>query len=241
MSVLHRSSSDKLPDLMIYYINLSRRPDRNVTLLEELNNVQLHAQRIDAIDADTMTAEDMFFLSASEAACWLSHIKAIETFLTQSSSSVCLILEDDVKFDRSTNWVQFLHLAAAFIESQSFDLLQVGHLSPRYRFRITPSRLFEYYLSFRYRYRIVKSPLGKIRMNEFRVGAHAYLLSRQGAMKLLNTNKPPVHPTDGFFSFLADVQDGREKFKIGRLSKSLVRQYTRDNKLRPLDSDLSMH
>jgi hypothetical protein len=75
MSVLNRSSSDKLPDLMIYYINLSRRPDRNVTLLAELNNVQLHAQRIDAIDADTMTAEDMFFLSASEAACW--------TFITE--------------------------------------------------------------------------------------------------------------------------------------------------------------
>jgi len=224
----------------VFYINLERRKDRNQVMAKTFREIGISGNRVNAIDSEFTKEEDKIFLSASEAACWLSHRKAIEKFLEESSRMVCLILEDDVEFDSSVNWRNFLNAASNYMVVKQFDLLQIGHLSPRYRFRLSPSRLFEYYLHFRYRYRSIPSPLGTIRMNEFRVGSHAYMLSKEGAKKILTANVPPVYPTDGFFSFLADVQDGRDKFRVGRLHKSLINQYTRDKKLRPLDSDLSM-
>jgi GR25 family glycosyltransferase involved in LPS biosynthesis len=231
---------DNEPKVVIYYINLERRQDRNDVMVKTFQEVDICGRRINAIDSDCIKDDEKMFLPPPEVACWLSHRKAIQTFVEESSSIVCLILEDDVEFDPTVNWKSFLNNASRFIVENRFDLLQIGHLSARYRFRLSPSRLYEYYLHFRYRYRSISSPLGTIRMNEFRVGAHAYMLSKEGAKKLLGANVPPIFPADGFYAFLAEVQDGRDIFRVGRLQESLINQYTRNDKLRPSDSDISL-
>lgn len=109
--------------LPIYVINLDRRPDRLRWITANLDRLGLKAYRIPAIDARTVTDEELNvrvrlggFLGGIEfdrgaAACVLSHVRALDTFFSTSDAQAALILEDDAEladdlpmFLESTDW-----------------------------------------------------------------------------------------------------------------------------------------
>ena len=95
--------------LNTYVINLKRSTDRWQYIHENLSDLGLVHQRVDAIDAqlnnldksgyDAVRNKNEYFVSlkGTEIACYLSHIKALKKFLHDPSVKYALILEDDVE------------------------------------------------------------------------------------------------------------------------------------------------
>jgi glycosyl transferase family 25 len=96
----------------LYVINLDRSLERWQRIKPHLENMGLAPVRISAVDAvnssaDVLSAhyslavnQQTFFmpLKPAEIGCFLSHRKALETFLTASDKPYAIILEDDVEF-----------------------------------------------------------------------------------------------------------------------------------------------
>jgi glycosyl transferase family 25 len=96
----------------LYIINLDRSKDRWHRINTHLNDYGLVSQRVSALDAKTLPLEvsqkyysseknqTHFFiaLKPAEIACFLSHRKALETFINNSKKPFAIILEDDVEF-----------------------------------------------------------------------------------------------------------------------------------------------
>ena len=95
--------------LPVFVVNLDRRPDRMRSIAANLNRLGLKACRIPAVDARTVTDEELTervsldgFFRAVEfdrgaGACVLSHLRALDTFLSSSEAPAALILEDDAE------------------------------------------------------------------------------------------------------------------------------------------------
>ena len=93
----------------IFVINLDRRPDRLHSIAGELGRLGLEATRVPAIDALSVADDELNrrvnfcgglrlrSLQRAEAACTLSHLRAMETFLSNSDAPAALILEDDTE------------------------------------------------------------------------------------------------------------------------------------------------
>ena len=107
-------------DIPIFVINLDRRPERFESITNDLDRLGLEAVRVSARDARTVSDEElrarvdldapMRKMGRGSAATLLSHIVAMEMFLS-TSSPVALILEDDAElandlplFLRSLDW-----------------------------------------------------------------------------------------------------------------------------------------
>jgi len=80
-----------------YYINLEHRSDRKMNCLNLLGK---NAKRINAIIGKNIWNSDIHtnlkFWNAGAYGCYLSHVKAIETFYFKSSKNECIICEDDI-------------------------------------------------------------------------------------------------------------------------------------------------
>ena len=109
--------------LPIYVINLDRRPDRMQSITDGLHRLGLKVSRVPAVDARTVTDEELnervrlggsfggIEFDRGAAACVLSHVRALDTFLSTSDAQAALILEDDAEladdlpmFLESTDW-----------------------------------------------------------------------------------------------------------------------------------------
>lgn len=94
-----------------YVINLDRSKDRLVAIAAQLENIGLSFIRISAVDGKQANFEELACIDEQsyqskhgkpslpgELGCYLSHVKAIRTFLS-SDAPFALILEDDAIFD----------------------------------------------------------------------------------------------------------------------------------------------
>ncbi len=81
--------------MLIYVINLARRPDRLAKMDAELAALGLPYTRINAVDGAEISCPAGHHLSDAAYACYLSHIKAYRAFL-ETGASHCVIMEDDV-------------------------------------------------------------------------------------------------------------------------------------------------
>ena len=96
-------------NIIIYYINLKKREDRNNKILKELELIKdIPIKRINAIDKDDLNREklikekyinDKSTLRMGQIACILSHMKTWEEFIN-SDYDYCIILEDDIKINK---------------------------------------------------------------------------------------------------------------------------------------------
>lgn len=95
--------------MRIYYINLDRRTDRRSEMDAQFSHLGLAANRIAAVTpADVSEMHKRLYcdprkthwMTEPELACSLSHLKALDTFLSTSARSA-LILEDDVRLSAS--------------------------------------------------------------------------------------------------------------------------------------------
>jgi glycosyl transferase family 25 len=94
--------------LRTWVINLDRAPERLARISAQLQRLQLDFERIPAVDARALSAEQRAALDEAgyrrrhgmsplggELGCYLSHVAAMDRFL-QSSAEFALVLEDDV-------------------------------------------------------------------------------------------------------------------------------------------------
>lgn len=92
--------------LPVYVINLDRRPDRWAAMTAQLDRLGLEAVRIPAVDAQTVTDEELrqrvnldnqiVRMGRGSEATVLSHCRALEAFLA-GSDPAALFLQDDVE------------------------------------------------------------------------------------------------------------------------------------------------
>ena len=213
--------------LPIFVINLDRRPDRMRSIVASLDQLGLKAYRIPAVDARTVTDEKLnervrlngFFhstkLDRGAGACVLSHLRALDTFLTDSDAPAALILEDDAE------------LAAdlpMFVES--IDWWPVDAKLVKIETWGKKGRLLSRVCAEPYQGRELR------RIAVFVAGACGYIISRDSARYLLDKCRAVVYPMDHVLFDVRNSKIARELRPI-QVLPGLVCQ---PNKI--LDSDL---
>ena len=118
-------------DCVCYLINLDRSVQRLATMQGRLIDIGIDYQRISAIDGAQLsdaeflrhTGENRYYkpIRRGEVGCYLSHLKALETFLS-TSSRYALIIEDDGVFQPGFGAV--LREAIALRDATSDPLLR---------------------------------------------------------------------------------------------------------------------
>ena len=129
----------------IYYINLNRREDRNLNILNQLNNIRYrgNVERVMAIDAKMLdfnnissnlitktgletalsTDKPLYtHLTKGGIGCALSH-KLVFSKILNGEDEYALILEDDIWFDEDFNE----KLANILKNTPHFDILWLGY------------------------------------------------------------------------------------------------------------------
>ena len=233
----------------ILVINLLRRPDRKLSLTHHLNGLALSGIFIPAVDGGIgFAVQPGTICTNTQAACWLSHVRAMKIFLTCYEADFCLILEDDAVLDEGIDWRKFLIEVQDEMRARSLDYLQIGHIDwrlPANRFARLRSAVGRA-IPFR------RPPFEKIeieiadrkmlvRLGESLDGTHGYLISRRFAEIVQFQNQPQWTSADGYFTALARVankksDDGR-RLLMGALHPPVVAQRSRLGG-RDIDSDV---
>lgn len=171
--------------MLTYYINLAARSDRRAFMQAQFERLGLSAQRIEAITPAQVPAPDLdaychprrnFWMSPGERACALSHFLGMRLLLA-SSASCALILEDDVAL--SPRLPSFL--AEIDRRPPRFDLLRVETCQQRLRVLAA------------------EPPCAGIEIARFvgyDSGAGGYVVSRQGARRILGDQRSSLRPID---------------------------------------------
>ena len=216
-----------------YLINLDSRKDRLVSSIEQLKNFAIDFERIPAVSVGSDFSLRYPHVTPHVAAIWLSHMEALTAFL-KSGEDYTLILEDDFVFDSSREiFMNYLDL------STDFDLLQIGFLTTNsYDWvELKVTNFIDLALKGIYRYSKLRLPWTsklqtkflvydqesvrlEVVKNDFRSGAHAYIVRREFAQKLLGFNNPVLFSADQFLVSLAKMKS----FSFARLRRSIVRQ-----------------
>lgn len=178
-----------LDEVGLYVINMKFRSDKRKRMTDELNKHGLKAEFIDAIvgyniDINKMINNDLINnkihreLRRGEIGCYLSHIKTWETFM-KSDNKYALILEDDAVFmDNFKEKFKELLVEIDF----PFDVIYLNdncehHFGEKCLYGKRKSKnLF------------MPGTVG--------YGLYGYLLSKEGAKKLLDVALPIEMPVD---------------------------------------------
>lgn len=117
--------------LGVYLINLDTSIDRLAQADAELKKYNIEYQRISAVDGRQLDVQNFYLYNAarsnaytgrdligSEIGCYLSHKKALETFVN-SDADYGLILEDDLKLNEDID----------FILRKSLDIIQKQNIN----------------------------------------------------------------------------------------------------------------
>ncbi len=181
-----------LPEIQHYYINLDRSPDRRAHVEKQLKQHKLSATRITGIDGarlgDDVDGIDPALyrrchgreIRAGEIGCYLSHLKALQTFL-DGGGRYGVILEDDAVLRPG-----YGDVLAALVENDMaarWDMVKM-----QCRRRQKPLRLFPL---------IGETYLGVSAMRS--TGATAYLVNRKAAQNMVDGLLPMQVPWDHAF------------------------------------------
>lgn len=219
----------------IYVINLERREDRLDAISSELELTGLSFSRIDAVDGKALSLKlpPPAFVSYGLMANWLSHQKCLTTFL-ESDAQYALILEDDVSVKGSSLTSSRLDDWVDIMSRENLDLLQVGYIGFLYKLT-KPRGLLDLILAFRAKKIRRDSKTRTVLVaDEFRAGAHAYIINKRLANVLVGANTPTLLATS---SFLASIAGTSERFQFARLFKSALEQNSRSAANQSADSD----
>ena len=219
-------------------INLDRRADRWHKISKHFRALPVESiLRVSAVDAMSNIDLDDRAVSRGAVACWLSHQVCFHAQVT-NSEPWSIVLEDDADFHvpLTTKMIQdLIHIS----EVNKIDVLQIGWIEGLYR-PWTPRWILDELLARRSRrHRGKAGYLGSaLVFGEFRAGSHAYLLSKNGAIKLIGSNIPVMLGADAYLSALAQNHFGESELTFARLGVSLVGQKSRSPKSNRLDTDI---
>lgn len=176
--------------ISIYTINLKKNTERRERILQQADSIGVSINFIDAVVGvdldekyiDSLSEKSSHFisrtLSKGEIGCYLSHIKAIKKFIL-SNDDFAIITEDDIIFNNS--FISFYkQMSELRVHNIFFDIILLGYRNG--------------YGSFWGRSKISEYEL--LRFSDNGYGAHAYLISRNGALKIITEASEPIWPFD---------------------------------------------
>lgn len=189
----------------IYVINLQSRFDRKHAFNTRYRH-KFDYEFIDAIPADAINVPDLIkqgklndsfydpngMVNKNIIACAFSHRLAIETFV-DSGAETCLILEDDVALDPSRMNQEYVNQLESEISNLDWDIIFLGR-QELYIFNDLKDDKND-----------IASPLfckHKKALGGFT--AHAYLINKKSAKKLLEHTKPIKHAADVLLDMRCD-------------------------------------
>lgn len=210
-----------------YWINLNDRKDRASQCIIQLSKIGIIAIRVSAV-----TRSEVGFVENTEnlqyfqgiIACRMSHIKALNAFLS-SSNEFGLILEDDFLFSEKMNISEFLNIQD-LMRIRNIQLLQLGFL-PRGTslpaFLAIPKRLFSFFQHSINCFLTCNNQSKRI-THGFLPGAHAYIVNREMALHLIRNAQSDLKiPIDLWLNKIAKEMNSVGVL-IGRLKYSMVAQ-----------------
>mgnify|MGYP000111209627 CR=1 FL=1 len=221
-----------------YVINLARRPDRLSRIKVRLDQCCIKWTVISAIDAEDLgQLPPGTLVTPAEAACWLSHQRMFEHFLS-TEEDFGLALEDDAVPDPSLPWPLVLTELQDFMSQTPLDYLQIGTVGVAYRsalWRRLAGPLASH--SAHCTARVANRKLGVI-LGASSAGTHAYIFSRAFAQNVIHLNNPVWVGADGFYDRLATAMRLSRVLKMGRLIENLAVQESRASRASQIDSDV---
>lgn len=213
-----------------------------------LSTLKLDYERLSATDSYDVSNVDTSPLSPSEFACISSHIRASERLLASTWTHL-LVLEDDAALHtrlirHKPKLIKLIHTLPGWMSRTNVNLLQIGHIGHLYNITSRSGLAF----------RFVEMALGKksqtvriagyklrIWQNQFRAGAHAYIIDREFA-KFVSKQPNSGFGIDDLFTYVAsaNVNSNRDGLRVASLDRSLFEQESRTgSKGSALDSDIS--
>lgn len=160
-------------NINIYFINLDKSKDRFQKINNQCDKYSLSCNRIIAIDGKTFPKDDYIkyikrpTMKDNSIACFLSHIKALKTFLG-TYQNYAIILEDDV--DIHPELLDYLKKIEFDLEKENedFDIIFLGGT------RVCGKYFTDNLLK----------PVQKHK--NCNAGAFAYMISKRGAQKIID-------------------------------------------------------
>ena len=214
----------------MYVINLDNRPDRLISLAPEIEKIGLEVVRIPAISSNELDQSNYPFVSREVAACFLSHIKALETFI-KSGDSYGLIVEDDFQVVKKLpisfssivgglNFLQIGFLRTSLLERFSIIYQNIWNVLLGILLRVGIKFKFQELILNRFLLQERNGISLGIALNDVRPGAHAYIVDRKFAIYCRQINDPIALSTDALFIAISQMRT----VKIGRTRKSYIGQ-----------------
>lgn len=203
----------------IYYINLNSRKDRNEHMKQVLNIfdvLNIKYERIEAINGADINLNDLINsniinknvnLTRGQIGCALSHILAWTKFI-ESDYKFGIFFEDDIITNKKYFDDIFVN-AIKTIENIDFDWCYLGSniMSDVEYYNATDINKYFY------------------KLHKFPYGAHAYILTKNGAQKLINYFKKVTiwHPLDFIFRIEHDYYRlFNQKFNIISIKPDMI-------------------
>ena len=101
--------------VVVYYINLEHRLDRNEEFLEEMRRIRFPMEKVERIDA--------IYDKRGHLGCTKSHIKTLERFIASGHSN-CIVFEDDFEFVNPET--AFAKIESVFNRKIPFDVIMLS-------------------------------------------------------------------------------------------------------------------
>lgn len=237
------SKQNSLRSIYCYIINLASRPDRKNHAFDQISKFQLNSSFLQAVSVEELGPKNLGFLTPPAMACWQSHIKVFESFLKTNEPYVA-VFEDDFRIkDLNT-----LDRLIRRVDLGYFEIVQTGFLANNYRERIDIAlKNLEFVVFFLLARLCVRNPFLRARFgdrlrvqrasgvplgfvpDDLRAGAHAYIISRSAAIRIIADFKEQnVLTTDGFLI----ASNWTKPFRTLRVHKSFVSQIDSPSSIR---------
>ena len=165
----------------LYLINLARRPDRLAKMAARFEALQLDFERVDATDAKTVTTAELEALAPrgplgpfqrGPQCCTLSHLRTYRRFLATGASHA-VVLEDDVRL--STDAARYLKDLDWL--PPSAGIVKLERFGPEHQ-RVLVEKAIA-----------IAGHRQVARLWSKHTGAAAYIISREAAMKVLESKR----------------------------------------------------
>jgi hypothetical protein len=241
--MLEHTGLDKLDGFgPVYVINMERSTERKQYIQEHFEKYKIsNYYFVDAIDGSKQNVNDMLvnsvspILSDGEAACSVSHIKAINQWLQESDSEYAIIAEDDVSFETvdfwDFTWKDFLSSV-----NKKYDILQMAIIN---NFIVNPRLHLREYLDWSASAYLIKRSFAEKIINRHLVdGKYVLGINRLKSLSegLLYTNG--VCYSIPLFTYSTDLGSNLNPEHVNTIhlrSKNQVLEYWKNNKTFKLD------
>ena len=201
----------------IFVINMARDADRwtamRAHLVDDLGLSDSEFERFEAVDgrkfSEEVTAACRAFCTPTMRGCALSHMRLWKLGIERDLDAM-LVLEDDARL--APNWREALDRAIAAVGNDTWDLIQLGTIAPRWNHNepvgspgVVRPKIFAGAHAYAISRRGMRHYVCAIRRAAFHVDIHMGATSRRGAVFLVD---PPVATQAGMGENSTQFADG---------------------------------